>query len=84
LFNLYNFKKVQTLLMKKKLNKLSLKKVTILQFDAANKLYGGILGNAGYTTDIVGCPPVTGPEESCNQCLTLEATCAETCLCPQR
>lgn len=68
---------------KKSLKKLSLKKVTILSFDEANKLAGGgLLGfdtypsdPTGPVTDVVNCPS----GDTCFRCFTEGTTCPASC-----
>lgn len=66
---------------KKSLKKLSLKKVTILNFEEANQLVGGgLLGADSYSTDADNCSSKPGRDDSCTRCLTNEPTCPVTCV----
>jgi hypothetical protein len=71
--------------MKSKTKKLSLKKVTILNFDEASRIMGGTEQEVcPFTTDATNCcGSQPGKDDSCNICLTYEPTCPETCLATQ-
>jgi natural product precursor len=67
----------------KKVKKLSLKKVKVLDFEDASRVIGGTVGEGcPYTTQASDCCTKPGQEDSCTVCLTFEPTCPETCPCP--
>lgn len=71
---------VQKFSFMKKVKKLSLKKVKILDFDDARRIVGGTVGEGcPYTTEADNCSSKAGRPDSCTECLTNENTCPETC-----
>ena len=65
--------------MHKKLKKLSLKKITILDLDDSSRVYGG-LAPLDTTTAEANCSSKPGRDDSCTRCNTNEHTCRVSCL----